>query len=62
MKSGVLIYPCTAEKLSEKMQMLIDNPDLRRKLGSSGNERVEEICSPERVIKQYINLYRELES
>ncbi len=62
MRDGVLIYPCTTETLSEKMQMLIDNPPLRRKLGSNGKERVEEICSPERVIKQYINLYMKLES
>ena len=61
-KSGVLIYPCTAEMLSEKMQMLIDNPSLRRKLSNRGKERVEEVCSPERIIKQYIDLYRELKS
>lgn len=62
MDDGVLIYPCTAETLSEKMQMLIDNPPLRRKLGSNGKERVEEICSPEKVIKQYINIYMKLEN
>ena len=60
MKSGVLNYPCTAEKLSEKIQMLIDKPDLREKLAKNGQRRVEEVCAPEKIIKQYISIYEGL--
>jgi glycosyltransferase involved in cell wall biosynthesis len=60
MKSGVLIYPCTAEKLSEKIQMLIDKPDLREKLAKNGQRRVEEVCAPEKIIKEYISIYEGL--
>lgn len=60
MKSGVLIYPCTAERLSEKMQMLIDNPDLRKKLANNGQRRVWEVCAPEKIIKQYLTTYEKI--
>ena len=60
MRDGVLIYPCTAEMLSEKMQMLIDNPDLRRKLANNGQRRVREVCAPERIIEQYLTIYKKL--
>lgn len=60
MKDGVLIYPCTTEKLSEKIQMLIDKPHLREKLAKNGQRRVEEVCAPEKIIKEYISVYEGL--
>lgn len=60
MKSGVLIYPCTVEKLSDKTQMLIDNPNLRKKLANNGQHRVEKVCAPKNIIKEYISIYERL--
>lgn len=60
MEHGVLIYPCMPEKLAEKMQMLIDNPSLRKRLAKSGQQRVWEICAPEKIIPQYIKIYEKL--
>lgn len=60
MKDGLLVYPCTAEELSEKLQMLIDNPDLRRMLANNGQRRVWDVCAPEKIITQYIAIYERL--
>lgn len=62
MEHGVLIYPCTPEKLAEKMQMLIDNPDLRKKLAKNGQQRVWEVCAPQKIIPQYIEIYEKLKA
>lgn len=59
MKDGVLVYPCTAEKLSEKMQMLIDKPYLRERLAKSGQNRVVEVCAPDKIVREYIRIYEE---
>ena len=62
MEHGVLIYPCTPEKLAGKMQILINNPALRERLAKSGQQRVQKVCAPEKIIPQYIKLYEKLGS
>ena len=60
MKDGVLIYPCTSRKLAEKIQLLIDNPDLRIELSKNAQKKVYEICHPKKIIKRYMEIYQEL--
>jgi glycosyltransferase involved in cell wall biosynthesis len=60
MKDGVLIYPCTNRKLAEKIQLLIDNPDLRMELSKNAQKRVAEVCHPKKIIEKYMEIYEEL--
>lgn len=57
MKDGLLLYPCTPNKLAKKIQFLLDNPELITRLAKSAKERVYDICNPEKIAKQYIELY-----
>jgi len=56
-KNGVLVNPCTPDNFSEKIQYLLDNPDVLEKLKRNARDRVADICKPERIINQYIELY-----
>lgn len=56
-KDGILIYPMDAKILEEKLQILIDDKLLRRRLGENGKKRVFEICSPDKVVKRYLKVY-----
>ncbi len=60
MEHGVLIYPMDPEKLAEKIQMLIDDPALRERLAKNGKNMVYETCSPEVIVKRYLEVYEGL--
>lgn len=55
----------SAEELAQKINYLLDNPDLRRSLGEAGFERARRLFSLERYIKDlentYLSLYLRLE-
>ncbi|MEF8849070.1 MAG: glycosyltransferase family 4 protein [Candidatus Thermoplasmatota archaeon] len=59
-KDGLLLYPMNSEKLAENIQMLIDNPELRKKMAESGKKRVQNVCNPNRVTDRYIRVYEDL--
>ena len=58
-KNGALVNPSNPENYAKKIQFLLDNPDLLGKLKSNAKERVKEVCKPERIAGQYIELYEE---
>ncbi len=43
---GLLIEPCNAEMLAASLRRLIEDPELRRKLGQYGPGRALELCEP----------------
>ena len=55
---GTLVHPCTPDSLAEAMQLLIENPGLRKTMGESAKTRVEEVCNPKRIADLYLNMYR----
>lgn len=55
---GVLVYPIIPKKLAEAIQFLIDNPQLRRRMGQSSLRRVYEVCHPKRIARLYLEVYR----
>jgi len=57
-KSGILIKPKEIQLLSEKMEMLIKNSDLRKKLGEAAKEETKNRFDWEISIKDYINILK----
>jgi glycosyltransferase involved in cell wall biosynthesis len=58
-ENGLLIPPHDAQLLADAIKTLIENPNLRSKMGARGREIVEAGFSEEIVIKQTMALYKE---
>jgi len=46
--------------LADAIQRLIENPELRQRMGQAGRELAEREFGIERVIDQHMTIYREL--
>ena len=58
--NGFLIAPKEVEPLVEKLRMLIDDAELRRKMGKASREKAERDFSLDVVIERHLNIYNEL--
>ena len=58
--NGILIPPNDAVKLAEAIQYLLDNEDIRKKLGKEGRIWIEKNFSNEVIIKKLFQIYKEL--
>jgi len=52
-KTGLLFESENDMELAEKMRILLDNPDLRKRLGDAGYEVAKNKFSPEKYVKTY---------
>lgn len=59
-ETGVLVPPNDPRAMADVVLALIEDPDLARRLGEAGRQRVEEHFSAERVIQGHVELYRRL--
>lgn len=59
-ETGLLVPVGDVDSLAEAIQMLANRPDLRRRMGRAGRQRVVELFNEEDVIAQTLQLYREL--
>jgi len=55
--NGLLVPPKDAAALADAMQRLIDNPDLRIRLGMDGRTRIENEFDERRMVEKIIGLY-----
>lgn len=55
--TGFLILPKDIDSLSEKISFLLDNKDLRIKMGKAAEYKIKNCFSLEYMTKQYIDLY-----
>lgn len=58
--TGYLVPPKSPGILADKIIQLLDNPDLRMKMGQEGRKRVETLFTSEIMVKNTENLYKEL--
>jgi glycosyltransferase involved in cell wall biosynthesis len=61
-KTGFLVPVKTPEKLAGKISLLLEDEDLRKKMGSFGKKRVEKDFTWKIVANKYLNLYETLKT
>lgn len=59
-ETGLLFKPRDANDLTEKISLLISDPNKRKALGDNAVKRVKEVFDLEQITNQTINLYLEL--
>ncbi|MCD4738727.1 MAG: glycosyltransferase [Anaerolineae bacterium] len=58
--TGLLVPPRDPDALTQAITRLLRDPDLRRKMGRAGRERVQQHFSVERMVQQTQSLYEQL--
>jgi glycosyltransferase involved in cell wall biosynthesis len=58
--AGVLVPPRDPEALAQAIQRLLDDPEGAHKLAETGQQRVEEQFSVNKLVDDYRSLYRDL--
>lgn len=56
--AGITVPPGDPEALSDALLDLLGSPERRRDLGAAGRERIEEHFDIDRVVADYVDLYR----
>lgn len=59
-ETGFLINPSDYKMLAGKIEQLLDNGELRKEMGNSGKERIKAHFSIDRMVNNYINLYKQI--
>jgi glycosyltransferase involved in cell wall biosynthesis len=59
-KEGLLTEPLIATDLAAKIETLLEDPALARRMGAAGRRRAEERYGPATVARQLLNLYADL--
>ena len=58
--NGFLIQPKDVDALTEKLDLLISNKDLRTQMGANARKYAEEYFSIDTVIERHLSIYNEL--
>ena len=58
--NGFLIPVKDSHTLADKLRILIDNPDLRRRMGEASRQKAEREFSLDDVIKKHLEVYQSL--
>ncbi len=59
-ENGLLIPPKAPEKLTEALSLLLDDDQLRKKLGKNARKTIEEKYTWDSISNNYLNLYQSL--
>jgi glycosyltransferase involved in cell wall biosynthesis len=59
-ETGFLVPPFSHQEIAHKIQILMQNPELRKKMGEKGNIRALANYSADRYVKEVEGLYLEL--
>ena len=59
-QTGFLVKTSDSKDLSEKIQMLLQNENLRINMGNSGKKCIQEKFSIDKMTNKYISLYKEV--
>lgn len=59
--TGFLVPVRDACALADQLQVLIENPELRQKMGAAGRELAMRAFAIEKIVEQHMDVYKELE-
>jgi N,N'-diacetylbacillosaminyl-diphospho-undecaprenol alpha-1,3-N-acetylgalactosaminyltransferase len=59
-ETGFLVPPRNVDDLTQAIQKLIENPELRKQMGLAGYKRVVQYFAIEQIVEKYLDLYIEL--
>ena len=59
-ETGCLIQPFSSEELAEKINYLLDNPDIRIYMGLKGQKRIHNHFNKDKMVNSHIEIYKEL--
>lgn len=59
-KTGILVPPASPEIMADKLNLLLDDSDLRIKMGQAGRERLSRVFALDKMTKSFYELYLEL--
>ncbi len=59
-ETGFLIPNASPEELAEKIELLLNNPGLRREMGEKGRERIEMEFNLDRMIRKHVEVYEKV--
>jgi len=59
-KTGLVIPPHDAPALAEAIDFFRMNPDMGRKMGEAGRERVESLFTVDRMVEEVLQVYRDV--
>ena len=59
-ETGFLVQPKNPEKLAERINFLIDNPDIAQQMGEKGRTRFMKLFTLERMISETEAIYYQL--
>jgi len=57
-RTGFLISPSSPQELSEKIELLVNNIELRRMMGIAGKQRIEDYFSINSMVNKFIQVYK----
>ncbi|WWG81167.1 glycosyltransferase [Pseudomonas poae] len=59
--TGLLVPVRDAHALADQLQLLIEDPALRRQMGAAGRELAVQAFAIEKIVEQHLEVYRQLE-
>jgi glycosyltransferase involved in cell wall biosynthesis len=59
-ETGYLVKPYDVNELAEKVDLLLSDPDLRRRLGRHASQRAQERFSAESMVRATETFYQEI--
>jgi glycosyltransferase involved in cell wall biosynthesis len=57
-KTGFLINPSSPRELCEKIEVLVNNIELRKTMGIAGRQRIEDHFSISNMVSKFIDVYK----
>ncbi len=59
-KTGLLVATSNAAELASKMELMLNDPEMRSSFGKAGKERIEKIFSINNMVNAYVSHYERL--
>jgi len=59
-ETGFILQTAEVDELVERLLFLSNNPDISKNMGEMGRRRIDNMCSVDHMVDEYVNIYKEL--